>query len=318
MQIFARLNFAWLDLEKKRNQIQFVHFKSLVLKLTPEQKIHYTLRIASVMCFIGHGAFGIITKEIWTNYFAVFGVSRDISFQLMPYLGTIDILFGLIILFYPIRAVVLWLVAWGVVTALLRPLSGEPFAEFLERAGNFGAPLALLFLSGSPLVNIKTLFKPLTADVQLNADTLQKVTSCLRFVVFLLLLGHGGLNLIEKKSLVNQYTALGFSNGAATAQLVGLLEIVFAFAILIRPFRPVVLIFFIWKAGSELFYPHYEVFEWIERGGSYGALLALWFALDFLPSFKINVASSFRNTFLLHRVPANSERLFSNDDDYTK
>jgi len=26
-----------------------------------------------------------------------------------------------------------------------------------------------------------------------------------------------------------------------------------------------------------LFYPHYEIFEWIERGGSYGVLLALWF-----------------------------------------
>jgi hypothetical protein len=31
--------------------------------------------------------------------------------------------------------------------------------------------------------------------------------------------------------------------------------------------------------ASELFYPHYEFFEWVERGGSYGTMLALWFAL---------------------------------------
>jgi hypothetical protein len=39
----------------------------------------------------------------------------------------------------------------------------------------------------------------------------------------------------------------------------------------------------IWKITSEFFYPHYELFEWVERGGSYGALLALWFALDNRP-----------------------------------
>jgi hypothetical protein len=27
---------------------------------------------------------------------------------------------------------------------------------------------------------------------------------------------------------------------------------------------------------SELFYPHWEVFEFVERGGSYAAILALW------------------------------------------
>lgn len=36
--------------------------------------LHYSLRVASAMRFIGHGAFGIITKKIWLNYFAVFGI----------------------------------------------------------------------------------------------------------------------------------------------------------------------------------------------------------------------------------------------------
>ncbi len=45
--------------------------------LTQQQKIYYALRLASAMCFIGHGAFGIITKPIWVNYFDVFGIGHD-------------------------------------------------------------------------------------------------------------------------------------------------------------------------------------------------------------------------------------------------
>ena len=119
-----------------------------MFQYTTEQKMHYTLRLAAAMCFIGHGSFGIITKPIWCNYFAVFGIGHDTAYTLMPILGSVDVLMGIVLLFYPIRAFAGWLVIWGIVTASLRPLSGEPFAEFIERAGNFGAPLALLLLSG--------------------------------------------------------------------------------------------------------------------------------------------------------------------------
>ena len=78
-----------------------------------EKKIYYTLRIASAMCFIGHGAFGIITKAIWCNYFGVFGIGHDTAYTLMPYVGTMDICMGLLILFYPLRIVFGWLVIWG-------------------------------------------------------------------------------------------------------------------------------------------------------------------------------------------------------------
>jgi len=122
------------------------HADSLDLQAT-EQKMHYSLRVASAMCFIGHGAFGIITKPIWCNYFAVFGIGHDLAYRLMPILGSVDILLGCMLLFYPIRALFAWLALWGLVTASLRPLSGEPFAELIERAGNFGAPLCLLLLS---------------------------------------------------------------------------------------------------------------------------------------------------------------------------
>ena len=231
------------------------------------------------MCFIGHGSFGIITKPIWCNYFAVFGIGKVMAYHLMPWLGAFDILCGILMLVYPLRIIPVWLVIWGIVTALLRPLSGEPFAEFIERTGNFGAPLTLLILSGSTRFSLKSLFTPLSPDVEMDAKTTARIITCLKIVGFLLLVGHGWLNLINKKGLIGQYTALGLNNPLGTAHLIGILEIVAGVVILIKPLRSVLLVFLVWKIISELFYPHYEIFEWVERGGSYGCLLALWFAL---------------------------------------
>ena len=246
--------------------------------LTATQKIHYTLRVATAFCFIGHGSFGIITKAVWCNYFAVFGIGTDLAYKLMPWLGSFDILLGLMVLILPLRIIPAWLVVWGFITALCRPLSGEHFAEFIERAGNFGVPFVFLLLSGT--LTKKNLLEPINPDLPVSDKTLRSVFLCLKIIVFLLLTGHGWLNLLEKKSLLSQYASLGFSNPAAVALTVGLFEISAAVSVLIRPLRSLIFIFFIWKMGTELLYPHYEFFEWVERGGSYGALLALWFILD--------------------------------------
>ena len=231
------------------------------------------------MCFIGHGAFGLITKSIWCNYFAVFGIGEHLAYRMMPLVGTVDILMGLSLLFYPLRGVARWLVGWALITALLRPLSGEPFGEFIERAGNFGVPLALLLLSPAPARGLASWWSRLDAPHAIDARTLARVRLCLRVVVFLLLLGHGWLNWIEKKTLLQQYAGLGFTNPALAAHYIGALEMLAALAVLIRPARPLLLALLLWKMGSELFYPHWELFEWIERGGSYGAILGLYFAI---------------------------------------
>lgn len=253
---------------------------------TTEQKTHYVLRIAIAMCFIGHGIFGVITKEIWCNYFAVFGIHKGMAYTIMPYVGIIDILLGVIMLVYPLRAIALWLVVWGLITAFLRPASGEPFAEFIERAGNFGTPLAFMILSGG-IKSFKQLFIPVNPAEEVPAGTMENVSHCLKVVVFLLLMGHGWLNIIEKKALLNQYASLGFLYPARVAIFVGVFEIAAACTVLIKPFRSLLLLLFIWKISSELFYPHYEVFEWIERGGSYGSILALWFVIKQAPSSSI-------------------------------
>jgi len=248
--------------------------------ISQTQKIHYTLRVAAAMCFIGHGAFGIITKSIWCNYFALFGMDKITAYHLMPVMGSVDILLGILLLIKPVRAIAVWLVLWGIVTALCRPLSGEPFAEFIERAGNFGAPLCLLILAGGMQFNFPWLFTTINPNEPATKKSLVLINRTLRVIVFLLLAGHGWLNLIQKPGLISQYSALGFSNPVQIAKLAGIFEIMAGVTVLVRPARPLIFIFLIWKMSSELFYPHFEILEWVERGGSYGTLLALWFCLN--------------------------------------
>ncbi|MFI5159826.1 MAG: hypothetical protein ACHQHN_01045 [Sphingobacteriales bacterium] len=258
--------------------------------LQNNKNIHYTLRFASAMCFFGHGAFGIIGKKIWLNYFAVFGIGATMGNHVMPWLGAVDILLGISLLLYPTRAVLGWLIIWGATTAMCRPLSGEPFAEFIERAGNFGAPLTLLLLSGINIRGTKGWFSAINPEIHINEKILASATKFLQVVVFLLLVGHGWLNLLEKKGIMGQYAALGFSSPANICRIVGIFEITAACIVLVKPIRPLLIALLVWKIGIELFYPHWEVFEWMERGGSYGAVLALWFMLPRI-SFQTDPAS---------------------------
>ena len=243
-------------------------------------KMHYTLRIASAMCFIGHGAFGIVTKAIWCNYFALFGIGKEMAYRLMPVAGTVDILLGILLLIKPFRAIPAWLVVWGIITALCRPLSGEPFAEFIERAGNYGAPLCLLLLAGGIKLNISWCRSIINPAGPVDDKSMATVKMLLRFTVFLLLLGHAWLNLIQKPALLNQYSSLGFTNPVNVSLVAGIFEIMAAFAVMVKPVRPLLVAFLVWKMGTELFYPHFGVFEWVERGGSYGCILALWLSLN--------------------------------------
>jgi hypothetical protein len=201
-------------------------------------------------------------------------------------------------LVYPVRAIALWLVGWGFVTALLRPLSGEPLAELIERAGNFGAPLALLLLVGG-MKTIKNIFERITvSDIHIDDKKITQVKWCLRIVVFFLLVGHGWLNISHKKGLIDQYTMLGFSDPATVAQAVGIFEIAAAISVLIKPIPVLLIVLFTWKMATELFYPHYEVFEWIERSGSYGCLLALWFAMKKNFNYNLLEKFSYKNNLL--------------------
>ena len=96
---------------------------------------------------MGHGVFALQGKESWIGWFANFGVNDPgTAATLLTLVGAMDILVALVVLFRPIKPVLLWAVFWGFWTALVRPIVGEPIWDFVERFANWGAPLALLFL----------------------------------------------------------------------------------------------------------------------------------------------------------------------------
>jgi len=104
----------------------------------PEVTIHWLLRIGCAMCFVGHGAWGVITKSGWVPLYGVFGIPASLAWKTMPVIGAVDITFGALVLFFPFRALFGYMALWTLLTALLRPLAGLGVWEFLERAGNYG------------------------------------------------------------------------------------------------------------------------------------------------------------------------------------
>ncbi len=248
--------------------------------------LFWMFRIAVAAEFIGHGAFGIITKPAWVPYFGVFGIAPGLAYRLMPVIGSIDISLGLITLFSPRRALLLYMACWGLMTSLLRPLSGESFYEAIERAGNYGVPLAFLLFAGWGR-SLREWFGPI-ARPELRPQTAQRLAALLRLTTGLLLIGHGAFGaLLHKPMLGQQYALLGLGPLETVTPLVGWFEILLGAGILARPLRPVLLFAGGWKIATELLYPlsGAPIWELVERGGSYCAALALYVLLTWRQHF---------------------------------
>jgi hypothetical protein len=112
--------------------------------------VEWILRIAVAGEFLGHGVFALQIKQGWFKYFTALGLTPAFAQSVLPFIGLADLAVALIVLFKPLRAVLLWAALWGFWTALLRPLGGDPVWDFIERWANWGAPLALLLLRGWP------------------------------------------------------------------------------------------------------------------------------------------------------------------------
>lgn len=119
------------------------------------QLAQWILRITVAGEFLGHGAFaaglGIQQKAQWIGWIQEFtGLAPMAAANLLFWVGIADIIVAGIILVRPVPIVLLWAALWGFWTALVRPLVGEPFWDFVERWANWGAPLALLLIRGWP------------------------------------------------------------------------------------------------------------------------------------------------------------------------
>ena len=255
--------------------------------------LHWLFRIGVFMEFVGHGAAGWAMKPAWAKYFMVFGFDEPTTYGLMPIVGAIDVALGILGLVSPRRWALLYCAAWGLMTAMLRPMAGESFWEVLDRAGNYGGPLAFLILSGWPRT-ARAWTEPIRWR-PITRTALRNVAVVLRWITVLILIGHGGYGaFLHKPLLLDQYTRSGLTSlpavGSSVMPGLGWLEIALGIAIALRPLRALVLVACILKIGTELLYPvtGYPLYEFVERGFTYVAPFALFLLTPYLndPSSK--------------------------------
>ena len=238
--------------------------------------LEWVLRAGAFLCFAGHGAFGIITKQQWLPYFSVAGIEPRTAYELMPIIGVMDVTMGCVMLIRPAPIVACWMIVWGIWTALLRPLSGEPIWEMVERAGNYGVPAVFALLMPFPR-SVRNLLcavhlRPLTPEILIAARRLLTAT------VVLLLLGHGALGALGKHGLaVNYASVLPAETATLLTPYLGWLEIALAAAVAVWQEPAALVAVAGWKIATEALFvtAGAPIWEVVERGGSYVAPLAL-------------------------------------------
>jgi len=258
--------------------------------------VYWILRIGTAMNFMAHGLWGILGRESWNAYFLVANIGPEAARPLAFQIGLADFTAGVMILLFPLRALLLYMIIWGAWTALLRPLSGDPWWHWFERAGNYGVPLALMIMIGFG-EDIKDMFsKARLPEMTENRIKVMKWT--LRLTLAGFMIAHGGFAAIDgvegKGYLVGHWASVGLPGPLmgpeAFLTITGIFEISLGILVLIRPFPPLILFIMVWKIFTELLFttsglpasehhPYFNIISTVERGGMFAGPLALFVLL---------------------------------------
>jgi len=118
--------------------------------MTNDKKIEWLLRIGVAGEFLGHGLLAIEGKKDWIGWISQMTYTdTSTATTLLLLVGISDVVLALIVLIRPIRPLLLWMAFWGFWTALVRPLVGQGWLDFVERSANWAAPLALYYVYAS-------------------------------------------------------------------------------------------------------------------------------------------------------------------------
>ncbi len=113
--------------------------------------LEWILRLGLFGEFLGHGIFALQLKPHFLEMLTAFtGLTGSTATNTMYLIGTLDILVALLALVYPLRLMLVYAALWGFLTALARPIAGDPIWDFIERWANWAVPLALLYIRGLP------------------------------------------------------------------------------------------------------------------------------------------------------------------------
>jgi hypothetical protein len=122
----------------------------ICINQTNAMYLNLLLRIGIAGTFLGHGIYALTVRPDWLIFLEYIGFSSHEAQQLMPIIGLVDIFVALMVLFFPIRIILLYASVWAFSAALMRPLVGMSILEFVERSANWVLPLTLLIINGFP------------------------------------------------------------------------------------------------------------------------------------------------------------------------
>lgn len=114
--------------------------------MSTDKKIEWLLRLGVAGEFAGHGLLALGGKADWIKWIIqILDVSTPTAQTMLLAIGISDLIVALIVLVKPVRPILLWAAAWGFWTALVRPIVGIGWLDFIERWANWAAPLALYY-----------------------------------------------------------------------------------------------------------------------------------------------------------------------------
>ena len=119
--------------------------KMSMLSSLLKDKVELVLRIGVFGVFLGHGIFAIEGKQRFIEMIqSMVPVDAATATSLLFAVGVVDILVAFSVLLKPQKYVLVYVTVWAFMTALARITAGDPVWDFVERAANWAAPLALL------------------------------------------------------------------------------------------------------------------------------------------------------------------------------
>jgi len=113
------------------------------------RQVAVVMQVSIALLLIGHGGLGLVAdKKEWFDFFGWFGIGKATvsANHLMQWVGLFEVVLGVAVLVKPVRGLLLFILVWKVSTELLRPLVGQPNFQFIERAGDYVLPVALLWV----------------------------------------------------------------------------------------------------------------------------------------------------------------------------
>ncbi|HKY55565.1 MAG TPA: hypothetical protein VJM08_14715 [Anaerolineales bacterium] len=104
------------------------------------------MRIGIFGVFLGHGIFALEGKQRFVEMIqSLVPIDAAPATSLLFAIGIMDILIAFLVVLRPQKYVLAYATVWAFMTAVARITAGDPVWDFVERAANWAAPLALLF-----------------------------------------------------------------------------------------------------------------------------------------------------------------------------